>query len=145
VQTRRAARYLFVLGALGTGIFACLLLVRFTSPISSGTYDKIEIGMPLSQVIELIGLPPGDYSSGEKVVAHFTEMRIHHEMKREELEWDLVAYSPRIAVLGPRPQLNPKFGRLVGWEVDSAILVVYLDDTEKVQQKAFLPSHRLKQ
>jgi hypothetical protein len=85
-------RWLLILGALGLlAVVGVLVLVFLPQPgdrITRETFDEIREGMTLWEVEQLIGVPPGDYTTGDRVVylppASAGHGPIRHEWQGDE-------------------------------------------------------------
>ena len=140
---RKLAPRLAVWAWLLLGSAGCLiLLIRQLEPSILHSYcQRIECGMSLAEVEGIVGLRPGTCCRSGHVVGHFEEMDVPDGMSEEEAVSEFLAFSARVVSIGKRPPSDPRFGSIVGWETDRAILIVYVDEASKVRAKGYLPCH----
>ncbi|MCI0680577.1 MAG: hypothetical protein L0Y71_00620 [Gemmataceae bacterium] len=74
---------LSVIALLGTAGFVVLLMTRPASPINRVNFKKIQVGMTLAEVEAIIGLPPGDYSTGSLVTVEYKECTVAMQVLKE--------------------------------------------------------------
>jgi hypothetical protein len=66
----RTRRWLWLLLPLALGLLAWVLCTALQRepPVSRARFDTLRPGMPLAEVLALLGGPPGDYRTGAVVV-----------------------------------------------------------------------------
>jgi hypothetical protein len=119
-----------------------LLIRQLLEPsIFHSDFQRIECGMSLAEVEGIVGRKSETYCHNGKVIGHFEEMDAPDGMSEEEAVSEFLAFSARIVSIGKRPPSDPRFGSIVGWEIDRATMIVYVNEASKVRAKAYLPCH----
>jgi hypothetical protein len=120
--------------SLGLGIIACLGLISLVfhrpnntdpprkSTVTRENYERIGLGMTLSEVEIILGGPPGDYRTGEVELEH---------READGPFWD-VQYDPDVLMGNRHP-------RHEWWQGDEGTAWVCFDEQNKVMTQDFTP------
>jgi hypothetical protein len=116
-MTRRKRLWLALVGVLG-GVVLALWLASKGHRICEESVDKIQLGMTPPEVEQILGCPPGDYSSSELLVK-FGD------------------YIPLEIVRGITRALSEEMHRIELWAGDSGVVLIHFDKDNRVNAKSF--------
>ena len=127
---------LALVAILGTAGFVAFLLTQPRSPINLQNFEKIQIGMTLAEVEAIIGLSPGDYSTGDLILIEQTT-QIGNE--RRVVRYD--TNEPWEKKISFRRKSTAKTHK-DAWTCDTGLIWLWFDPNDLVFAKHFASARR---
>lgn len=120
------------------GIFLTGMRLHFSypaSPIGLANFERIKSGMTESEVIQVLGRPAGDYSTGT-LLADIPLDEIPNEYNPVDFAELVVAFRNTWDIFSPQAGIKKE------WISDKGIITIHLDEAGLVIATDFLPVHR---